>query len=288
MAIRLAVLRASALMLLGVPLAIGWPARVQTQTPSALSAPITHSDTLESQSPVDPAPTARLSPFGLPCGLVVTATAMPAAMVALDILDPCHPEADLEISHAGFSFAARTDMMGLLTVDIPAFETPAFVTVRRGDDDAVMAIAGLPDLADYMRAAIAWGGDLGLAFHAFAAGADFGAPGHIWQEAPGTVADMLAGKGGFLTILGDPHLTPSRQIQIFSIPQAQAKDLRLSLDIPIKPATCNRPLVAQAMQLTQSGAVDIWPITVTLPGCDTVGDFLILQNLFNAPRLDAN
>ena len=282
MAMRLAILRASAWTLLGVGLAIGWPARVQTQTPSALSAPITNSDMLESQSPVDPAPTARLSPFGLPCGLV------PAAMVALDILDPCQAEADLEISHAGFSFAARTDMMGLLTVDLPAFKIPAFVTVRSGDDDAVMAIAGLPDLADYMRVAIAWDGDLGLAFHAFAAGADFGAPGHIWQETPGTVTDMLAGQGGFLTVLGDPHLTPSRQIQIFSIPQAQAKDLSLALDIPINPATCDRPLVAQAMQLTQSGTVDIWPITVTLPGCDAVGDFLVLQNLFDAPRLAAN
>ena len=66
------------------------------------------------------------SDLGLPCGLSVASEAMPGAMVALDIMEPCAPNARVEISHAGLVFTARTDALGLLTVDVPALETPAF------------------------------------------------------------------------------------------------------------------------------------------------------------------
>ncbi|WP_439136414.1 hypothetical protein [Roseicyclus sp.] len=275
-----------------------WPARGNSQTQASVPAELPAPGAVQGQAaqiadvatpdmpPRAPAPS--FSALGLPCGLSVTATAMPGAMVALDVFDPCRPEATLEIAHAGLSFSARTDVMGLLTVDIPALETPAFITIISDTGDETMAIAGLPDLAEYARVAVTWDGDLGLELHAFENDADFGAPGHIWQEMPGDMAAMLAGNGGFLTTLGDPRLLASGQIQIYTVPQTRAADVRLSLDIPIKPETCGRPLRAQAKQLSQSGGVDIWPITVTLPGCDGVGDFLVLQNLFDAPRLAAN
>ena len=300
MATRKAILRASALTALCLALGGGiamsglWPARGNSQTQATVSADLaTPSVDLAAQAmppSASPAPTPAqsVSAFGLPCGFAVTATAMPGAMVALDVMDPCRPDTELEISHANLSFAARTDVMGLLTVDIPALETPAFITIRSDTGEEAMAIAGLPDLGAYARVAIAWNGDLGLELHAFENGADFGAPGHIWQEAPGNIAETLAGGSGFLTLLGDPRIPQSPQVQIYTVAQAQAADTRVSLDIPIKAETCGRPLDARALQLTQSGAVDIWPITVTLPGCDGVGDFLVLQNLFDAPRLAAN
>lgn len=301
MATKKAVLRVGALSVLCLALAGGimgagiWPARGNSQTQAvtvtAPAAPIAERAQPEAAAqPEIAAPTtspAPLSAFGLPCGLVATASAMPAAMVALDVMDPCRPEATLEISHANLSFSARTDVMGLLTVDIPALETPAFITIKSAEDE-VMAIAGLPDLADFARVAITWEGDFGLELHAFEKGAEFGAPGHIWQDAPGRVADALAGNGGFLTRLGDPRIGPRQQVQVYTINRADAADLTLSLDIPIKPETCGSPLAARALQVTQGGAIDIWPIRVTLPGCEGVGDFLVLQNIFDAPRLAAN
>lgn len=291
MATRTAIMQAGALSALCLALAGGimgggfWPARGNSQTQAvAVTEPsVPPADTAQPAG----APPAPLSAFGLPCGLVVTATAMPAAMVALDIMDPCNPDSTLEISHANLSFSARTDVMGLLTVDIPALETPAFINIKSAEDE-VMAIAGLPDLADFARVAIAWEGDFGLELHAFENGAEFGAPGHVWQDAPGRVADTLAGNGGFLTSLGDPRITAAKQVQIYTIDRANPADLALSIDIPIKSETCGRPLAAQAVQTTQGGAIDIWPIRVTLPGCDGIGDFLVLQNLFDTPRLAAN
>jgi hypothetical protein len=50
---------------------------------------------------------AALSPFGLPCGLDVTADASDAAMIALGVAAPCHPEAVVTITHSGMTIAAR-------------------------------------------------------------------------------------------------------------------------------------------------------------------------------------
>lgn len=304
MATKAAILRASVLTVLGLAIGGGiamsglWPARGNSQTQASVPAEVPAPVDLQTQAaPVTDvampdlpprAPAPSLSALGLPCGLSVTATAIPGAMVALDVFDPCRPEATLEIAHAGLSFSARADVMGLLTVDIPALETPAFITIISDTGDETMAIAGLPDLAEYARVAVTWSGDLGLELHAFENGAEFGAPGHIWQETPGEMGTLLAGNGGVLATLGDPRLMPSGQIQIYTVPQSRAADVRLSLDIPIKPETCGRPLAARALQTTQGGAIDIWPITATLPGCDGIGDFLVLQNLFDAPRLVAN
>lgn len=264
-------LQASALMAVCVLLWGGlaiWPAQAFAQEPDAA--------------------TPSLGAFGLPSGLVVTASAMPGAMVALDVMDPCSPDTDLTISHAGLRFGARTDKMGLLTIDLPALETPAFVTVQTADGAEAMAMAGLPDLGAYLRVAILWEGDLGLELHAFAQGADFGMPGHIWHENPGDLAATMQGGDGVLTDLGGPHGTKSLRAQVLTMARSRAAGTRIALDIPIKPETCGLPLAAEAVQQTETGALVGQAISVTLPGCDAVGDFLVLQNLFDAPRLRSN
>ena len=38
--------------------------------------------------------------------------------------------------------------MGLLTLDFPAFETPAFFTIRLADGEEAVTLVGLPDLVD--------------------------------------------------------------------------------------------------------------------------------------------
>lgn len=231
---------------------------------------------------------ANLSAFGLPCGLVASATAMPGAMVALDIIDPCRAGARIDIIHAGLTFAVQTDAAGLLTLDIPALETPAFFTIRDDAGQETVTLAGLPDLTDYARAAVFWEGDLALELHAFEAAAAFGAAGHIWQETPGSLANLLTESGGVLTTLGDATLSAPRLAQIYSMPQSRIADVRLSVDIPITTASCGRMISAQSLLLMPTERADIRPLALTLPGCDGVGDYLLLQNLFDNLRLAAN
>lgn len=286
MATRTAILQAYALTALCLVLGGGSALNGLWATQANAEMPATAAAATLADAPL--AQIRNVSAFGLPCGLVVTATALPRAMIALDIMDPCRPDTHIEISHAGLTFDAQTDLMGLLTIDIPAFETPAFVTIRDAAGESQMAMAGLPDLADYVRVAIAWEGDLGLELHAFENDAAFGEPGHVWQEAPGDMTGMGMGDTGFLTILGDPAKGNARQLQIYTINRAQAADLRLTVDIPIKAETCGRPLAAQALRLSESGTPESRPIALTMPGCEALGDFLMLQNPFGATEPVAN
>ena len=253
------------------------PARTQT-TPVILSSAAPPFTAL---APTDNTQSA----FGLPCGLTASATAQPGALVALDISDPCRPETRIDITHAGLSIAAQTDATGLLTLDFPGLETPAFFTIRNAKGQETVAMAGLPDLAGYTRAAIFWDGDLALELHAFEAGAEFGASGHVWKDSPGTLANALAGVGGFLTVLGDTTLTSPRLAQIYSIPQSLMAETMFSVDIPITATSCGRLVRAQSVLRSFTTPPDIVPIALTLPECDGVGGYLLLQNLFAGLRL---
>lgn len=225
--------------------------------------------------------------FGLPCGLELHGTAMPGAMVALDIAAPCRPGMRVEISHSGLTVTAATDAVGLLTMDLPALQSPAIVTVRLADGTEDETLTDLPDLGDIGRVAVSWAEDRALELHAFESGAAFGAPGHVWQEAPGDRADLVAGTGGVLTGLGDPTLPDPLMAQVYSFPRAIAAGLSFSVDIPVTEDGCGQPLTAMSHEVA-IGGVETRRIALTLPGCDAVGDYLLLQNLFRDRRLAAN
>jgi len=238
------------------------------------------------QAPDDPPD--DVSALGLPCGLSLTAQAMPGAMVALDVMDPCAPDARVTVTHSTLNFTARTDAMGLLTLDIPALETPAFFTVRFDDGTTDTTLAGVPDLIDYGRVAISWEEDRGLQLHAFESGAGFGEQGHVWQDAAGSVADALIGTGGFLTLLGDASVPEPRLAQVYTVPRALTQDLALSVEVPVTETNCGQPVRARAMRVTEEVRIDASPVSFVVPGCDAVGEYLLLQNLFRDLRLAAN
>lgn len=229
----------------------------------------------------------QLSDLGLPCEVTVTAHAMPVAIVALDIMAPCRANAVVEIEHASMVLEAETDALGLLTLDIPGFTTPAAITVRFGDGIEETVSADLPDLADYDRIGLAWQGDIGLELHAMEAGAEFGGDGHIWLNAPASVEIAMAGEGGFLTEI----TTATSSAQIYTFPRAMLRngaDVSLSIDAPITAANCASNVLAHTLRTEAAGQVDAIELSFTVPGCDAVGDVLVLQNILDDMRLAAN
>lgn len=262
---------------------------VASITSAALSdtRPISDSPEAEGSSPQD-APDVARSALGLPCGLTVTAEAMPGAMVALDVMEPCAPDTRVEITHGALVFSARTDALGLLTLDIPAMETPAFFTVQIETGAEVTTLAGLPDLIDHDRAAIVWTGSAAFQLHGYMGDAGFGEAGHLWRDNPGTVAQATIGTGGFLTILGDPTLDAPRLAQVITNPAALRDALSIVAEIAIEDTTCGRRVDALSLHSLAGEALAVNPVTLTLPGCDAVGEFLMLQNLFAGPRLVGN
>ncbi|ABD53205.1 hypothetical protein [Jannaschia sp. CCS1] len=228
-----------------------------------------------------------VSPLGLPCGINTTATAMPAAMVALDVTAPCRANAAVTITHSGLQIETSTDAVGLLTLDIPAFETPAFFSVTFADGVEEAVLVSLPDLQDYDRIGLNWQGDMGLELHAMEFGAAFGDAGHIWQDTPAGPEVAIAGDGGFLSVVE----TGDSFAQIYTLPRAtlrEGEQVRLSIDAPVTLANCTRDVLARTLRTEAAGPVDVTELTFTAPPCDAVGDVLVLQNLLDDLRLASN
>lgn len=236
-------------------------------------------------------PEQELSPFGLPCGLSVTTTAIDGAQVALDIMDPCQPHSRVVIEHSGLNLTGRTDVMGLLTMDVPVFETPAFFTVRMPDGTSESSLAIVPDLGGYYRVGLQWNENRALELHALEFGATYGEAGHIWQGSAGSVDRALSGEGGFVTQVGDADVDSPMLAQIYSLPRDTLDttgNVRLSIEAPVTEANCGQDTLARTLELEEDGSVAVIELTFTFPGCDAVGDYLVLQNLLQDLRVASN
>lgn len=236
-------------------------------------------------------PREMVSPFGLPCGLSVATEAGPAAMVVLDVMAPCTPNARLTIEHSGLTLSAATDAMGLLTVDIPAFEDPAFVTVRLEDGRSASSLVAVPDLGDYERLGVQWEGTRDLEIHAMEFGADYGELGHIWQGNPGTALRALGGEGGFVSRLGSENVSDPMLAQVYTFPRdAAPRDgtVRVSIEAEVNERNCGTDTLARTLQTRGDEPVSVIELVFRIPGCDAMGDYLVLQNLFRDLRIASN
>lgn len=236
-------------------------------------------------------PQQELSPFGLPCGLSVTTTAIEGAQVALDIMDPCQPFSRVVIEHSGLNLTGRTDVMGLLTMDVPVFETPAFFTVRMPDGTSDSALAIVSDLDNFYRVGLQWNDNRALELHALEFGATYGEDGHIWPGNSGTVERAVSGAGGFVSMVGNADVDSPMLAQIYSLPRDTLDDagnVRLSIEAPVTADNCGQDTMARTLELQEDGSVAVIELTFTFPGCDAVGEYLVLQNLLQDLRVASN
>ncbi|MDZ4134361.1 MAG: hypothetical protein U1D06_02040, partial [Paracoccaceae bacterium] len=73
----------------------------------------------------------------------------PAAMLALTLLAPCHPDQRVVLRHAGLAVTAKTSATGSLFVSMPAMEKKATVKVLFADGASALAQIEVPDMASY-------------------------------------------------------------------------------------------------------------------------------------------
>jgi hypothetical protein len=260
------------------------PVAVDPVAPEAMAVPASFE--APERTPDLTSPTG-LSYLGLPCDISVTATAMPAAMVTLDLIAPCRAGASVQVTHSGLTFDAETDAVGLLTLDIPAFEAPASFTVTFEDGIEQTTSVFVPDLTDFDRIGLVSDDNSGLELHAMEFGAAFGAPGHVWHESPAQIDAALSGEGGFLTQIAVGQTVT----QVYTLPRAtlqEGQSVRLSIDAPVTAQNCEAQVMAHTLRTEAAGPVDVTELNFTVPGCDAIGDILVLQNLLTDLRLASN
>lgn len=216
--------------------------------------------------PRSPAPVARpaslrvpdgpeaASRFGLPCGAEFSAEATDGARVRLVFSDPCRPNARVEITHGALRIAERTDGLGRLEATLPALATPATYSLRLPGGETLSARAAVSDFDAFHRVVVAWRGPAELALEALEMGAAPGSRGHVRPEAPGSAARAVAGRGGYLAMLGAGDLSAAERALVYAFPRTPLREagvvrFRLGADS----ATCGEAISATVLQPAADG-----------------------------------
>ncbi|ROU03071.1 hypothetical protein [Histidinibacterium lentulum] len=240
--------------------------------------------------PATPASMAA-TPQAEACATTMDAVAGRAAMVTLTLSAPCHPETQVTLHHQGMMFTLSTDASGRVEADVPALDTTAiFIASFANDGDGAVAAVEVPALANYDRAVLQWQGDASLQLHAREFGANYGDEGHVWLASARAEEQAIAGQGGFLTRLGDGSGPAPLFAEVYTFPSATVQrggEVLLTVEAEITEASCGREVSAQSIQIRPGSAPSALDLVMTLPGCDAVGDFVVLNTMLEDLTLAA-
>ncbi len=233
----------------------------------------------------------NLSALGLACDVTLDATKSVGAMVTLELKAPCHVNETVTINHQDLRFTSVTSEIGHVKVQIPALMAAASFDVTLVDGSKVSASVDVHEVSNYDRVAVQWTGDSGLSIHALELGADFGERGHVWAKSPQTVAAALQARGGYITVLGDIDFPGAKHAEIYTYPSGQVQKpgvVRLSVEAEVTAQTCSKEIQAQALQSGVDGEISVSDLVLSMPTCDTIGDFLVLNNLLRDLKIAQN
>lgn len=231
-----------------------------------------------------------LSDFGLTCEIGLTATPSIAGLVSLSLNAPCQSGTVVTVTHQGLRFSEVTDATGALQIEVPALVQSATFAMRFDDGAAVQATAEVPEVAVYDRAILQWQGKSDLGLHAFEYGAAYGEPGHVYRAVPHAPARGPNRGAGFMTVLGSDQVPGGWTAEVYSFPAREALKsgrVAIAVEAAITAASCGRDVTAQTIQPTISGADAPVTLSIAMPDCSTIGDFLVLNNLVQEMKVAA-
>lgn len=217
---------------------------------------------------------------GAHCDPILNASALPGATAALSFDAPCHPNARVVLHHKGMMFSVVTDATGAARIDVPALSTRALFMAELKDSTSAVATLTIPDMDKFNRVVVQWQGSEGFELHGRQGGASYGGAGDIWRENP-----MDAANESHLTVLGGTGDNPF-SAEIYSFP-AHTNPV-VTVEMEITPQNCGQMIAAQSLVKSGTDRLRNVDMTVTIPGCDTVGDYIILPNLLSEPKITAS
>ncbi len=216
------------------------------------------------------------------CPVNLDLAVVPGAMISVTLIAPCAPDARVVLLHEGLVITGMTTATGALFTALPALNTAARIEVILADGTKTEAALEVPEAADFRRFGVQWQGEDAFQVNAYQNGASFGAAGHIYGVQPGLAADA----GGFLQTLGDPAAPMPLLAEIYTYPARQTL-VEMVVEAAVTPQTCGREMLGETI-MAGAGQVLLTELTVSMPDCSAVGDFLVLSNLALDVTLAAN
>ncbi len=247
----------------------------------ALMAPKTPPAPIAAAIPAAPAPKAEPLPkteLADACPISLDLANADNALIAITLVAPCHADERVVLKHAGLTVTAKTTLTGALFTDMPALLQDATVAVMFKDSTAVEASVAVPELAALQRFAVQWQQDDAFQLHGFEDGSDFGGPGDVSAATPHQPIAGAPAKAGFLTLLGDATTDLPMLAQVYTYPKDSQIKPEIVVEAAVTEATCGREMLGQTLQ-TAAGTVKVSDMSLAMPDCDAVGDYLVLKNL---------
>ena len=229
------------------------------------------------------------------CGVEASATALPGALVRLQITAPCRENERITLHHHGMMVTETLGSEGQLDLVIPALSSTATFIVEPAplaaaeEAAAVGAVVqvAVPDLAQVDRVVLQWSGNSGFEIHAREFGAQYGENGHVWHG-----ADSAQEAAGQMTRLGDANQLVPRLAEIYSFQRdlgsspAATGLIEISVEAEITEINCGREIAAQSLRVV-AGRVQTRDLVLNMPDCTATGDFLVLNNLVENLKIAA-
>ncbi|MCB1338090.1 MAG: hypothetical protein KDK10_11785 [Maritimibacter sp.] len=214
------------------------------------------------------------------CDIVVNAEAKPGALLGITIDAPCNSGENVAFDHSGLRFGEQLGPDGTLTIDVPAMAGDAMIAVSFENGTEKRLRLPVPDYEEFDRIALVWQGATGLQLHALEGGASYGEPGHVWADTPGTPLTATSGEGGFISVLGstvdgfaaDVYTYPASLMTLGQEPQ-------VSVEAQVMENTCGGEIDGWILRSNPLKAPNIETLKMVVPGCDAVGDYLVLKDL---------
>ncbi len=235
--------------------------------PAQLPAPVIAATTTE------PAPVVADT-----CATALDLLVEPPALIGLTLSAPCNINERVVLRHAGLAITARTTATGALFATLPALDKAGEIEVLFADGKTATAAIEVPELATLHRFAVQWQDKDAFQLHAFEDGASYAQTGHIFADAPHQPTAGIPVKGGFLTLLGDAETEMPLLAQVFTFAENPTTKTKLTIEAAVTDATCDRELLAETLN-SVAGRTEVTDLTLAMPACDAVGDYLVLNNL---------
>lgn len=218
------------------------------------------------------------------CPVDILALPAAGAMVDLSITAPCQEGETVTLFHFGLSVTEVMGPDGRLDTRLPALVETVVVLAEFPDGSGGSVSTTVTSLPFYDRVVLQWQGEAGLQLHAREFGADYFEDGHVWRETPGDLGAAAQGRGGFLVSLGAAGDDPStaRLAEVYSFPTGTAQQsgaIELTIEAETTQANCGQRVEAQTIQHWADRSPEARDLDIQMLGCESIGDFLVLQNL---------
>ncbi|MEO1139743.1 MAG: hypothetical protein AAFW87_09825 [Pseudomonadota bacterium] len=243
-----------------------------------------------SDEPISQPPSEESTP-AFACDMEMDATPAAAALVELSLNAPCMTNTQFTLHHNGMMISAVTDADGQWKMSVPALATQSLFIAAFDNGEGAVANATVDNLEFYDRYVVQWKGRSGLQIHAMEYGATYGEDGHVWTDAARDMLTAANGEGGFIQRLGDGVEDTAMMAEVYTFPTQTALregDVHVSLEAEVNAANCGRDIEAQVLVKSGQAALNARDLTLAMPDCDAVGDFLVLKNLYEDLKIARN